>query len=251
MEPLKKKIKGLYKVSFSEREKNKMEEVDETPQHMILDVQKVLTKWLFADLKLLAVESPFDTRYMPGWHFDPEKLAYARVSRNDNDYKANLDGVPVRTDLRLPAHALACAYVGPVWRVAFAEWKQREVERATEAFHERAAKLGIRMCALGAYPILAPVPMSSVLDVVLSLHGRDLEQVRFVRFRKGDPNKHLLKALVRENGRYCRAYTTDTPEDCWARGYEMTMPRVEALEVWETSQAETIAGWLGGHVNKK
>lgn len=223
-----------------------MEEVDETPQHMILDVQKVLAKWLFADLKLLGVQSSFDTRNMPARHFDPEKLAYARLSRNTNEYKAHLDGVPARTDLRLAANALAFARVGRVWTVAFDAWKKREVELATEAFHHRAAKLAVWMCGRCAYDLHDGVPPKSCLDMVLSLHGRDLRELRFVRFRKGDKTQHLLEAFRRRSGPFSSpTYKTEVPTDCWVPNYELTMPRMDAVEDWEISTTEALAVWLG------
>jgi len=221
-------------------------EVVDKPLHMNVDVQKVLAKWLFDDLKLFAVQSSFDTRYMPAWHFDPEKLAYARVSRNPNDFKAHLDGVPARTDLRLAANALAFARVGPVWKVVFEAWKQREVELATEAFHHRAAKLAVWMCGSCAYDICDGVPPKSCLDMVLSLHGRDLRELRCVRFRKGDKTQHLLEAFRRGSGPYIRpTYKTEVPTDCWVPNYELTMPRMDAVELWETSQVEALVVWLG------
>jgi hypothetical protein len=102
------------------------------------------------------------------------------LALNPNDYKEDLDGLPVR-----------------------------------EAFQKRVAKLSIHMCAVGAYPIWGAVPMSSVLDVVLSLYDHDLLDVRFVRLRKVERDQHFLEALVHENGRYSRKYKTRTPADCW------------------------------------
>jgi hypothetical protein len=224
---------------------NNMEVVDK-PLHMNEDVQKVLAKWLFDDLKLFAVQSSFDTRYMPAWHLDPEKLAYARVSRNPNDFKAHLDGVPARTDLRLAANALAFARVGRVWKVVFEAWKQREVELATEAFEYRSAKLAVRMCGIGAYDICESLPKYSVLDVVLSLHGRDLLEVRFVRIRITN-TQHDIEAFWGHPvpGRFSPTYKTPTPADCWFHDYQLTKPRMDAVELWETSQAEALVGWMG------
>jgi hypothetical protein len=168
------------------------------------------------------------------------------VSRNPNDFKAHLDGVPARTDLRLPAHALACAYLGRTWRVAFDAWKQREVGRATEAFHYRAAKLALWMCGRCAYGICDGVPPKSCLDMVLSLHGQDLRELRFVRFRKGDKTQHLLEAFRRRIGPFSTpTYKMEVTTDCWVPNYEMTMPRMDAVELWETSQVEALVVWLG------
>ena len=246
MEPLKKKMKCLYKVSFLRESTNNMEEVKKAPLHMNVDAQKVLAKWLFDGLKLFAVQSSFDTRYMPAWLLNPEKLAYARVSRNTNDFKAHLDGVPARTDLRLAANALAFARVGRVWKVAFDAWKQREVELAIEAFHHRAAKLAVRMCGRCAYDICDDVPPKSCLDMVLSLHGRDVRELRFVRFRKGDKTQHLIEAFRRRSSPFSTpTYKTEVPTDCWVPDYELTMPRMDAVEMWENSQVETLVVWLG------
>ncbi len=114
--------------------------------------------------------------------------------------------------------------------------------RATEAFHHRAAKLTVWMCGLRSYCICDGVPPKSCLDMVLSLHGRDLRELRFVRFRKGDKAQHLLEAFRRRIGPFSSpTYKTEVPNDCWVPNYELTMPRMDAVELWETSQAEALA----------
>ena len=81
---------------------------------------------------------------------------------------------------------------------------------------------------------------------MLSLHGRDLRELRFVRLRKGERTQHLLEAFRRRSGPFSSpTYKTEVPTDCWVPDYELTMPRMDAVEDWEISTAEALAVWLG------
>ncbi len=129
------------------------------------DVQRLLASWLFADLKLLAVNSSLDTGY----------------TRNRTDYSTHLGGPPLRTDLCLPPHTLTTyAHVRPVWKLAFAKWKQSELARATDDFQHHTVDLVIRIFSRVAYPAQG-FPWSSTLELVLSLDSRELLALLFVR----------------------------------------------------------------------
>jgi hypothetical protein len=81
---------------------------------------------------------------------------------------------------------------------------------------------------------------------VLSLHGRDLLEVRFVRIRITN-TQHDIEAFWGHPvaGRFSPTYKTPTPADCWFHDYKLTKPRMDSVELWETSQASALVAWMG------